>query len=39
MRNIYVTHMPSKRIKYKVENDLNISKLDNAIEQLKKSLH
>ena len=36
MRNIHVTYMQSVRIKCKVENDLNISKLDNATEQLKK---
>ena len=35
LRNIHVTYMRSVRIKCN-ENDLNISKLDNAIEQLKK---
>ena len=35
-RDIYVTYMRSVRIKCKVESDLNISELDDAIEQLKK---
>ena len=36
MRNIHVRYMQSGRINCKVESDLNISELDNAIEQLKK---
>ena len=36
MRNIHVRYMWSVRIKCKVENDVNISEFENAIEQLKK---
>ena len=36
MQNIHIMYMQSVRIKCKVQNDLNISKPDNAIEQLKK---
>ena len=39
LQNIHVRYMQSGRIKCKVENDLNISELDNAIEQLKKQSH